>query len=186
MHFVAAVVEDQRAPVGMLAQARIGVLVEMRAVELGQAVGVVGEVGRRPIENHAQALLMAAIHEVHEVGGRAVAAGGGEIADGLVAPGAVEGMLHDGQQLDVREAHLLDVGNQLVGQFAVGEPAIAFLAAPGAQMDFVDGNGLGQPVAARGARPSRRNRSSGSRRAKLQRSRNRGAARRGRRKDRPS
>ena len=32
-HFVAAVVEDQRAPVGMLALPRIGMLVEARAVE---------------------------------------------------------------------------------------------------------------------------------------------------------
>ena len=70
--------------------------------------------------------LMAAVDEAHEVGGRAEAAGGGEIADRLIAPGAVEGMLHHRQQLDVRVAHLLDVGDQLVGQFAIGQPAIAW------------------------------------------------------------
>ena len=36
-------------------------------------------------------LLVAVVHEVHEVLGRAVAAGDGVIADGLVAPRAVEG-----------------------------------------------------------------------------------------------
>ena len=38
-HLVAAVVEDQRAPVPMLALARIGVLVERRAVELARGRG---------------------------------------------------------------------------------------------------------------------------------------------------
>ena len=49
-------------------------------------------------------------------------------------------MLHDGHQFDVRVAHLLHVGNQLVGQFAIGEPAISFVgfAAPGAEVNFVN------------------------------------------------
>ena len=40
---VAAVVEDHRAPVGMLALARVGVLVERRAVEAAQAVASLGK-----------------------------------------------------------------------------------------------------------------------------------------------
>ena len=40
LHFRAAVIENQRAPIGMRALARIGVLVEMRAVEFRQAVRV--------------------------------------------------------------------------------------------------------------------------------------------------
>ena len=60
---VAAVVEDQRAPVAMLALARIRVLVERGAVETGQRVGVLGKVPRHPVENHADAVLMALVHE---------------------------------------------------------------------------------------------------------------------------
>ncbi len=140
LHFVAAVVEDQRAPVGMRALARIGVLVEMRAVEERQAVRVAREMRGRPIENHADAFLMAAIDEVHEIFRRAEAAGDREISDGLIAPGLVERMLHDGHQLDVRVAHLLDVGNQLIGEFAIGEPAISVVASspPRAEMHFVN------------------------------------------------
>jgi hypothetical protein len=52
-HFVAAVVEDQRAPVELLALARVGVLVERGAVEEDQAVSVLGEMRRHPIDNHA-------------------------------------------------------------------------------------------------------------------------------------
>ena len=63
LHFVAPVVEDQRAPIGMRALARVGVLVEMRAVENCQAVRVAREMRGRPIENHAEAFLVAAVDE---------------------------------------------------------------------------------------------------------------------------
>ena len=106
-HFVAPVVEDQRAPVRMRALARIGVLVKMRAVEFRQPVRVAREMRRRPVQNHAKSFVMAAIHEIHEIVRRAVTAGRREIADRLIAPRAVKRMLHDGHQLDVRVAHLL-------------------------------------------------------------------------------
>ena len=82
---------------------------------------VLREVRGHPVEKHADAVLVAMVHEVQEVGGRAVAAGDGVVADGLVAPGAVERVLGDGHQLDVREAHVLDIIHQLVGQLAVGD-----------------------------------------------------------------
>ena len=186
MDFVAAVVVDERAPIGMRALARVGVFVEMRAVELREAVRVAREMRGRPIENDAEAGLMAAVDKFHEIGGRAVAAGGGEVAERLVAPGAVEGMLHDGEQLDVRVAEIFDVGDELVAEFAVGEPAIVIFgdAAPGAEMDFVDGDGRFEPVFfARAARSNRRRSICGDRGAR-RRSRSWGVARRGRRRDR--
>jgi hypothetical protein len=81
------------------------VLVEVGAVEFAQAVGVRWEVGRDPVQQDAQAGLVAAVHEGHEVLGRPVAVGGGEHAQGLVAPGGVEGVLAHRQQLQVGEAH---------------------------------------------------------------------------------
>ena len=118
-HLVAAVVEDQRAPLALLAFARVGVLVERGAVEERQPVRIFGEVRRHPVHDHADARLMAAIHEVHEIVGRAEARGGREVADHLVAPRTRERMLHDRQQLDVRVAHALHVLHQLDGQLAV-------------------------------------------------------------------
>src|SRR5579862_5921834 len=84
----AAVVEDVRLPVGMESLARVGVLVEMRAVEVGEAVGVGREVRRDPVENHADAVLVKVVDEVHEILRRAVARGGSEVAGGLISPGA--------------------------------------------------------------------------------------------------
>ena len=72
-HLVAAVVEDVAVPVGVEALARIGVLVEVRAVEVGEAVLVGREVRRHPVEDHADAALVQVIDEVHEVLRRAVA-----------------------------------------------------------------------------------------------------------------
>ena len=60
--------------------------VKRGAVELPQAVAVAGEMGRHPVQNHADVVLVADIDEIHEILGRAVAAGDGVVADGLVAP----------------------------------------------------------------------------------------------------
>src|SRR5262249_32744183 len=123
-YFIAAIVEDQRAPIGMLALSRIGVLVAMRTVEEHQHVPVSWAVSRRPVEDDAKAGLVAGIDEIHEVRRSAEAAGGREVSDGLVAPGTVEGMLHNGQQFNVREAQLLHYGDELRSQLAIGEKAI--------------------------------------------------------------
>ncbi len=124
----------------MLAQARILVLVKVRAVEKRQAVGVGREMRRYPVQDHADPVLVQVIHEVHEIFRRAVPAGGREIARRLVAPRFIEWMLHHRQQLHVREAHFLDVVHQLLGKFAIVQHAMVFFrrAPPRAEVNFVD------------------------------------------------
>ncbi len=68
LDFVAAIVVNESAPVGG-ALARVGVLVEMGAVELGEAVGVAREVRGSPVQNDADAGLVAAVDELHEFRG---------------------------------------------------------------------------------------------------------------------
>ena len=87
LHFVAPVVEDKRAPVRLLAFSRVRVLIKMSSVEVSQAVRVARKMRRRPIEQHADAFLMAAVDEIHKIGGSSITAGHREITDGLVAPG---------------------------------------------------------------------------------------------------
>src|SRR3989454_10135708 len=108
----------------MRALSRVGMLVEMRAVELCKAVSVAREMRGSPIENDADAGLVAAVNEFHELSGRAVAASGGKIAESLVAPGAVVGMLHDGKQLDVGVAEGFDVGGEVGGKVGGIQPAV--------------------------------------------------------------
>ena len=122
-HLGTAVVEDLGAPVAVFAQPRVGVLVEMGAVEVPQAVQIVGEVRGDPVENHAEAVAMQVIDEVGEVVGRAMPGGRREIANRLVAPASVKRMLGDRQQLDVGELGVLEVRGQVVGQLAIVQEA---------------------------------------------------------------
>jgi hypothetical protein len=104
--------------------------VKMCAVKKGQTVAVAREVRGGPIKNYADAFLMAAVDQELEIAGRAKTAGDREIADCLIAPRAIERVLHDRHHLDVRVAPLLDVGNKLLGKLAIGEPAAVFVTAP--------------------------------------------------------
>ena len=70
----------------MKSLARIGVLVQIRPVEVRQAVLVAGEVRRHPVEDDADAVLVQDVDEVHEILRRPVAAGRREVAGALVAP----------------------------------------------------------------------------------------------------
>ena len=72
-HLVAAVVVDQRAPLGVGAASRVGVLVERRAVEAGERPVVAREVGRDPVEDHADPRPVQLVDNRAEVVGRAVA-----------------------------------------------------------------------------------------------------------------
>ena len=93
----ATVVEDQGAPVAVLALARVFVFVKCRAVKTCQAVFVLGKVCRHPIHDHADAGLVAAVDEVTKLIGCTKAVGGRVHPNGLVAPGAVERMLRHRQ-----------------------------------------------------------------------------------------
>ena len=93
----------------MLALAGIFVLIEMRSVEVTKACLVFWKMRGNPIQNYADSSLVKVVDEIHEVVGRSEPAGGGEIAEGFVSPGTVEGVLHDGKKFDMREASVVDV-----------------------------------------------------------------------------
>ena len=111
--------------------ARVGVFIQVRAIELRQATGVVRKVRRHPIQQHADAAGMAGLHEALQAFGLAKARTRCVQAQRLVAPGAIERMLADGQQLDVGETQLGDVIRQTIGQFVPGGKAPALAMAPG-------------------------------------------------------
>ena len=134
-------VEDQRAPVRLLTPAGIGVLVEGGAVEAGERPVVLGEVPRHPVDDHSHAALVEVVDEVAEVVRAAEAGGRRVVAGDLVAPGAVEGVLAHGQQLDMGEAALHAVVGQLDGQLAVTEDVAVGAPAPRAEMHLVDRDG---------------------------------------------
>ena len=145
-HLAAAEVEDERAPVRLLAAARVGVLVERGAVEAGQRPGVLREVRGHPVDDDADAGLVQPVDEVAEVVGVAEAGRRREVRRHLVAPGAAERVLGHRQELDVREAELADVVDELVGELAVGQAL-----PPRAEVHLVDAHRRGERVGRRAA-----------------------------------
>ena len=96
--------------------------------KLAEPVRIVGEMAGHPVEQHAEALAMAGIDQRGKILRRAEAAGRRIEAGRLIAPGAVERMLADGQEFEMGEAHVARIGRQLLGQLAIGEPFVAVLA----------------------------------------------------------
>ena len=132
-HLEPAEVEHVRAPVGLVAAARVRVLVERQPVEPGQGERVAGEVPRHPVEDDADAGLVQRVDEVLEVVRGAEPRGRGVVAGDLVAPRGAVRVLHDGQQLDVGEPEVGDVVDQVLGQVAVRHAL-----APRAEVHLVD------------------------------------------------
>ena len=112
-HLGAAEVEDVRAPVRLLAAPRVGVLVQRRAVEAGQRPLVLREVRGHPVDDDADAGLVQRVDQVAEVVGGAEARRRRVVRRDLVAPGAAERVLGDRHQLDVGEAQVLHVVDEL-------------------------------------------------------------------------
>ena len=81
------------------------------------------------------------VRRLPETGGRR------EVPADLISPGASEGVLGDRHQLEVGVAEPGDVLDQLLRQLAVPEGPPPLPAAPGAEVDLVNGNRLPQPVA---------------------------------------
>ncbi len=146
--FIPPIIEDQRAPLAMLALARISVFIERGPIEMSQAVGILWKMARYPIDNHAEAGLMAAVDEIHEILRRSKTRCGRVKARHLITPRAGKRMLHHGQQFQVRVAKMGGVIHQLLGQLAIAQVGIVGAAQPGAQMHFVNRNGLLQMILA--------------------------------------
>ena len=72
-----------------------------------------------PVQNDPQPRPVAPVDEVHQVLRPAVPAGGGEIPRHLIAPRAVQRVLHHRHELNVGVAHVLRVGDQRIRQLPV-------------------------------------------------------------------
>ena len=116
--------------------------VQVRAVEVGEAVLVRGKVRGHPVQDHPDASLVQRVDEEHEILRGAVTACGREEAGDLVAPGAVEGVLHHRHELDVGETRLRHVLREPRCQLAVREPPAVLLrhSHPRARVHLVDGH----------------------------------------------
>ena len=122
----------------MLALLRVLILIALGSVKLVQPLLVLREMGRHPVHDDADVVLMELIDKVHEVLRCAVTGCGREIAGNLIAPGGVERILGDRHQFDVGVAHLLDIFDQLVRNLAVIEEFAVLILPPRTEIDLID------------------------------------------------
>ncbi|OPZ53035.1 MAG: hypothetical protein BWY91_02092 [bacterium ADurb.BinA028] len=132
-HLLAGEVEDERAPLVVPALAGVGVLIERLTVELGQGPRVGREVAGHPVEDDANSVAVQVIHQQAELVGRAPTRRHGVVAGDVVAPRRHVGMLADGHELDVGEAEVLHVVDEVLGQLGV-----ALALPPRPDVDLVD------------------------------------------------
>jgi hypothetical protein len=88
------------------------------------------------------------INQNHEILRGAVPGGGGEVTDHLIPPGAIEGMLHDGQEFHVGKCHLLHMVDEIGGHLPIGEETVSLSrnSSPGTEMDLINGPGSLQAI----------------------------------------
>ncbi len=145
-HLVAPEVEHQRAPLLVLTFARVFMLVAGRPVKPRQPVRILRKMRRYPVDNYAQIVPVAHVHEVPELIRRPKTRRRRKEAHHLITPGTRVRMLHRRHQLQMREAKPLCVGNQPLHHLAVSQrPAFRRLH-PRLQMHFVHRHRLLQPV----------------------------------------
>ena len=144
LHLATAEIVDVGIPVVMIALARIEMLVEGRAVETRQPVGVGRKMCRDPVQKHPDSGAMRGIDEAGKRLGRAIDRRRREQAERLIPPRAAKRMLRHREQLDMGKAHLLDVRDEPLRQ-EIPERTLCgtrpcLLPHPGAGMHFVDGD----------------------------------------------
>ena len=130
LDFRTTVIVDQCAPVRMGTFSRIEVLVQAGSVKGSQSKRITRKMCRYPVQNHADALCMHIVHEIHEIFRCAVTTGRCIVSGHLIAPGTVKRVLHNRHQLNMRIAHLFYIVRKHHSQFTiiVKLPAVLRLA----------------------------------------------------------
>ena len=123
-------VKDPGTPALMLPFQGIAVLVETRSVKADQAVAVLAEMGRHPIQDHTDPGPVQPVHQIHKIMGRAVAAGGGKIPHTLIAPAVIQRIFRHRQQFYIVIPHVPDVFGQLIRHIAVVQHLAVFRKPP--------------------------------------------------------
>src|SRR5258707_7953247 len=119
---------------------RVGMLVKRGAVEIAEAMRIVGEMPGHPVQHHPESFAMTGVDQSGKVLGPAEPAGGRVHPGRLITPRAVERMLIDREKFNVGKAEIADITGKLLRQVAIGQPLVIARAPPRAEMDLVDGN----------------------------------------------
>ena len=123
-------------------------LIQTGSVKIGQAERISRKMGRNPVQNHSDPVLMHIIHKIHKILWCSKARGRGIISGYLVSPGSVQRVFHDRHQLNMRIPHLLHIIGKQRRNLSVITELIRFIfrPSPGAQMNLIDAHRRLLPV----------------------------------------
>ena len=138
-HFVSAVVENQRAPLGMFAQSRILMFITRGSVKATQCPIVLGKMRGHPIQQHTNPCGMHRIDKESKIVWRTMARCWCVVATDLISPRSAKRMFQHRQQLNMRETKFLDMLGQTRRDFAIRQCPIVFFrnTRPRGQMHLV-------------------------------------------------
>ena len=142
-HLRPAIIIDQRSPMRMRPLSRVFMLIQACPIEPGQSISISREMGRNPVQNHANSCFMQLIDKIHKILRCPIACSRCIIADDLIAPGSIQRVLHNRHQLHMGISHFLHIGNDLRCKLPVVIISAAVLGlCKGAQIHFVNAHRL--------------------------------------------
>src|SRR3954468_10601626 len=95
-NFMAAIIENERAPILMCSFPGVFMLVQGGAIKLGQTPFISREMSGNPIDNHTNTRFMHAIDKELKIFGRAVSGGRSKKPGDLVSPRRIKCVFGDG------------------------------------------------------------------------------------------
>ena len=91
---------------------RIGrILIEEVSVKFDEPESILGEMGRNPVQNDPDTVLMSLIDEIYEICRFAEPGSYGKIPGALITPGSIKGVFHDRKHFHMSISHVLHIGN---------------------------------------------------------------------------
>ena len=114
------------------------ILVAEGPVKFIESVGILGKMGRHPVQNNPDVVLMHDIHKFHELFRFPIPGGRGKVSAGLITPGGIIGILHHRQQFHMSISHLLEIGRQLLRGLYIVKRLVGGIPPPGTQMHLID------------------------------------------------
>ena len=124
-HLVPSVIEYKCPPLPVLPLLWVRMFVETCPVEKTQTVGILGEMSGYPVNDDADAVLMASVYEKHKVFRLAEPARRCIIAECLISPGSIERMFGYRQQLDMSKSEFFNICNEFFGQFPICKKSVS-------------------------------------------------------------
>src|SRR5690606_16287694 len=105
----------------MVSPSAIRMLIKMRTIKKAKAVRIFGKMGRYPVQDHPDPILVEGIYQKLKFLRFSETGSWRKITGQLIAPGGIIGIFHNGHKLYMGEVHPLHIFHEVMGQFHIGK-----------------------------------------------------------------